>query len=119
VLYDGHIWRDHGMEQLRDEYWLADQHFANCGNFLTPYKQPRFGHLTDSQYLFNAILAHYRARIEHVNRVVESHKILQIKFRGEIDVLTYAAHTIAHTSNIELSRYIRYHPYGPWSHFYN
>jgi len=116
TAYDGHLWNDYG-DQLNDwEVLLGDQHFSICNNFITPYRRPAGGNLAYDKLLFNQILSHYRARIEHTNSLIEYHKILQVTFRGELETLTHAAHIIAHTTNIEVCQYLRYEPYGPWSH---
>jgi len=115
--YDGHLFNNFGPETLDSEIILGDQHFCTCRNFLTPYRAPNHGNLCTEYLLFNAVLSHYRARIEHINAVLECHSILKETFRGDIDTIKIAAKILAHTINVEQCRYLKYQPYGPWPHF--
>jgi len=55
---------------------LRSTFLLTFGNFLIPFKLPRYVHLTYNMHnLFYAIVAHYKARIEHVNRIIETQNI--------------------------------------------
>jgi hypothetical protein len=65
--YDGHIWNhlaeSHPLEE--GELILADGHFTICENVATPIRQNQVQ--SEEDWIYNLVLQHYRARIEHVN----------------------------------------------------
>ncbi len=68
--YDGHI-----RNSLQDQYpmeegelFLADGHFTICPNAATPVRANQVE--TPEESIYNLILQHYRARIEHLNAYI-------------------------------------------------
>lgn len=80
--YDGHIWNsledEHQMEE--NELLLADGHFTICEHAATPIRQNSV--VDEKDRIYNLVLQHYRARIEHVNGyfVRFVHRFLLINF---------------------------------------
>eukprot|EP01116_Phalansterium_solitarium_P014372 TRINITY_DN31_c0_g1_i8.p1 TRINITY_DN31_c0_g1~~TRINITY_DN31_c0_g1_i8.p1 ORF type:complete len:184 (+),score=22.85 TRINITY_DN31_c0_g1_i8:1281-1832(+) len=97
------------------EWIIADGVFKSIPQMFTPHPMPEDDE-TGRLIRWNNILAHYRARVEHINRVVKYHRMFQ-SFRSDVSVLEAAMKITVHLSNIELQRFPRYWPYGPWSHF--
>jgi hypothetical protein len=116
--YDAHIWNNtSNLHPVLDwEYLLGDGHYGSLSEYITPHTQPQHGHLSNSQYLENTMIAHYRSRIEHVNAAFKCHKMMQVDFRGGIQLLNDVMHVTAHTTNVVLHKYLRYTPVGPWEH---
>jgi hypothetical protein len=116
--YDAHIWNATANlhPTLPWEYLLGDGHYGSLSEYITPHTQPQHGSLSDFQYLENVVIAHYRSRVEHVNRRLKCHKMMQVDFRGGIQLLHDVNHVTAHTTNIVLSKYLAYMPVGPWEH---
>ena len=116
--YDGHIWRNTAdFHPTKDWEWLLGDHHYTEPGLLHGFVSPPNGHLTPSQSLFNAILSHYRARVEHTNARFKRHGVFQTNFRGALTTLTQILHIVAHTTNIDLKTRIKYPPFGPWPHF--
>jgi len=118
TVSDNIIWRS-TMEQhrlLEWEWMLADGIYISEPQLLTPFKNARGEHLSKPQYFCNAVLAHYRARIEHTNARIQAHAMFQYPFRGSRQLLSDCITVAAHSLNIDLKRSIRYPPVGPWSH---
>lgn len=69
--------------------------------------------------MFNQIVRHYRARVEHINAKFDSHQMFQTNFRGGLNNLTSGIYITAMTLNVQLHKYPCYPPEGPWSHFPN
>lgn len=83
---------------------------------LAPYRVPPNGELSPDKIYVNSIIAHYRARVEHINHLFEQHGIFRGTFRGGVALMTDALYVIAHTTNIVLRSNPRYPEYGTWSH---
>jgi hypothetical protein len=116
--YDAHIWRNTGnLHPVLDwEYLLGDGHYGCLPEYIAPHTQPNNGTLSNAQYFDNTVIAHYRSRVEHINRRFKCHKMLQVDFRGGIQLLNDVAHVTAHTTNVMLCKYPMYTPVGPWEH---
>ena len=99
----------------RWEWLLGDGHFTEP-QFLIPYRNSQGHPMPEYQQLVNIIIAHYRARIEHINAVFDAHKMFQTDYRGSFDLLQACTHVNAHATNITLLRHPRYPPCGPWLH---
>lgn len=98
------------------EYLIGDGHFTSIPQILCPYRSPPNGRLSLDQHVINAVISHYRSRVEHSNHLFNQHATFQQPWRGSVQLLHDITHVSAHTGNVELHRYIRYPPFGPWSH---
>jgi hypothetical protein len=116
--YDGHIWdATSALHPIRlNEFLLGDGHYIACRAFLTPYRHKPNLLLTDTEYIWNATLARYRARIEHSNRRVKSHAIFQTAWRGSLGLLEACVQITVHTQAVVQNMFIMYELFGPWSH---
>ncbi len=143
VCYDGHIWYRTARQKLLPwEQWIGDGAYIANAQFITPYRKPNNGVLSPDQVFVNDIISHYRARVEHINHLMEFHAVLQGmnihiivfnmtyvqefiyhsicytlgKFRGGVGLLSDCYRVIAHTTNIHLRAHPRYPPFGSWPH---
>jgi hypothetical protein len=98
------------------EWWIGDGAYIANEQFLSPFRNPVNGQLPIHNLYVNAIISHYRARVEHINHLFEMHAVFAGRFRGGISLLSDSYFVIAHTTNIGLRRNWRYPAYGPWSH---
>ena len=114
LSYDGHIFPDDLLEWW--EFFLGDGHYIGKRGFMTPFRHPPNGLLSDEEYEWNAIVAHYRSRVEHANRRVKSHAIFQTPWRGSIGLLACLVKIVIHMQAIEQNMHLMYHPYGNWPH---
>jgi len=116
--YDGHIWlstvSDHPM--FEEERMLADGHFTIVEEATTPIRADQIE--SAEQGIFNFILQHYRARIEHINAYFVRHNMFRCVFRGTFETLKISAIITAHTSNRYLCENLHYHPFGFWPHIF-
>lgn len=68
--YDGHIRNsvqdNYPMEE--GELFLGDGHFTICQNAVTPIRANQVE--TPQDEVYNLVLQHYRARIEHINSFI-------------------------------------------------
>jgi DDE superfamily endonuclease len=88
LCYDGHIWaRTGGRKILSWEWWLGDGAYVAEPQVLSPCCKPKGRRLTARELELNAIISHYRARVKHVNHLMESHAILKNVFRGGLSLL--------------------------------
>lgn len=94
---------------------MGDGHFTE-DQFLIPVRKRKGQRMPEWAEYFNTVLAHYRARIEHVNAIFDRHAIFQTDYRGSYEFLDAIMHVNAHCTNIVLSRNPRYPPCGPWWH---
>jgi len=116
--YDGHLFfrNPHKHVFERWELGLGDGHFTICPQIITPFKKPHHGNLSFHQQLTNITIAHYRARIEHVNHRFNCHAVFHTEWRGSVTLLNQITKINSHISNVELHRFLAYPPYGPWNH---
>jgi len=119
IVPDNIIWRSTRTSHVMRpwEFLLADGAYIAEPELLTPWKLPNGGHLALQQYVDNAIISHYRARVEHINAVFESHNCFQYKFRGGLDLLKDCIAVTSNILNIQAHLRLRYEPVGPWAHF--
>lgn len=120
TTHDDLIWREslayHPLHP--SEMVLADGAYSAESQLVCPYRFLPHTHLTPSQYTFNSIHAHYRARVEHMNAKLKRHNILGGKFRGRtMEELANAAHILAHVQNVHQHLFWSYEPFGPHLHF--
>ena len=117
--YDGHIYQDTYDEHTvcNQEYLLGDGHYGIIPHIITTTSYPANGHISDLEYIQNTLISHYRSRVEHINRLVESHGLFKQHFRGGLEILSSAIRVTLQFTNIECCRYLRYRPVGPWKHF--
>jgi len=102
----------HPFERL-----LADGAYISEDALLTPIRKPPLGLLSDEDLLFNCVLGHYRARVEHLNAVIKQHTIFAGWYRGSDEILADAMKLTVHTHNVRLKRSYRYPALGPWPHW--
>jgi len=110
------IWREYGP-QLDDWEWIiGDGAYVAEAQMLTPFRHKNKQPLNNEEIYFNALLSHYRARVEHVNAILKSHGIFQGNFRSSINLLTIVVRVLLQFSNVHLKMFPKYEPYGNWSH---
>ena len=116
--YDGNIYEatEDKHPTHPSELGVGDGAYVACKQMLCPHRRPPKGALTEDQLLTNTVISHYRARVEHKNKLLERHNILG-KFRGGLELLMDAAHVQAQTENVDAKLHLRYPPVGPWKHF--
>lgn len=117
-MYDGNIWMatENKHMLLPWELWLGDGAYVMCPQLLCPYCHPVLGTLSYNQQLMNAVISHYRARVEHKNKLLERHNILGTRFRGGCELLMDAGEVFAKTENIDSKMHLCYRPIGPFPH---
>ncbi len=99
------------------EWWLGDGAYIAEPQIVSLYRKPVGGALLPYQQVVNDIISHYRARVEHINHLIESHAIFKEAFCGGVDLLSDAFFVVVHTTNIHLCACPRYPSFGNWSHF--
>ena len=59
--YDAHIFMDNWDSHpvLKGEYGLGDGHYTSLPFIIGPKTQPHGGHLSDVDYITNAVISHY------------------------------------------------------------
>jgi len=118
TAYDGHIflknWESHPLEPW--ECLLGDGHYTCLRCIVGPHKQPAVGRLSPEQFEANAVISHYRARVEHVNSKIEKHVIFQTTFRGGFRLLCAAVRITLHTTALWTYFYPPHLPIGSWPH---
>lgn len=114
--YDGHIWRDTYEDHplCKWEWILGDCHYSGEEHIITRYRSPT-RNLTEQ--FFNEVMEYHRSRVEHTNSLFSRHAMFNSIFRGNTETIFYCAHLIAQTTAVFTSMYIRYQPFGPWSHY--
>eukprot|EP00026_Physarum_polycephalum_P011249 Phypoly_transcript_11456.p1 GENE.Phypoly_transcript_11456~~Phypoly_transcript_11456.p1 ORF type:complete len:177 (+),score=4.07 Phypoly_transcript_11456:606-1136(+) len=118
LCYDGHIWSRTGAQKLLPwEWWLGDGAYVAEPQVLSPCRKPPSRELNERELELNAVISHYRARVEHTNHLMESHAILKGVFRAGISLLSDALFVIAHTTNMYIHKSLRYPTFGNWPHF--
>lgn len=119
VTPDSVIWENTlpSLSLHPEEVFLADGAYVGNIQLLTPTRQPNRAHLEDEDYVFNVFQSFYRARAEHSNCRFTRHGIFQTPFRGSWFNLNNVIHAIGHTQAVDNRLFLKYEPYGPWSHF--
>lgn len=74
--------------------------------------------LSEQEYYVNAIIAHYRARVEHVNARIKAHGIFQTPFRGSLFLLQKLLTVSIQTTSVYTHLSLCYPPFGPWKHVF-
>jgi len=116
TMSDKEIWERTSAEHpcLFGEWVLADGVYSGIPHMLTPAEND----VTGQAIRYNRTLSHYRARIEHINHLIKHHAMLNGTVHcKDVEVLAAAFYVTVSLTNVELKRYPRYWPYGPWSHF--
>lgn len=118
-IFDGHAFiYGYDLHPVRiGEYLLGDGHYAWLPWIISPYPEQPNGVLSKQEYITNAIISHYRSRIEHVIGRIKRHMIFKTAFRGTLDLLSDLMTICMHTQNVYQMMYPSYAFYGPWGHF--
>lgn len=121
VMNDGNTWVSTGDKHpmFPWELYLGDGAYPACPQIITPYRCPPHGSLTYEQEFMNEVISHYRARVEHKNKLMVRHNILGTVFRGGRELLADAGQVLAQTENVDSKLFLRYPPVGPFPHFPN
>jgi len=116
---DNIIWQTTMLYHILEpwEWVLYDGAGIGEDQVLTPLRNPEYGELSDEDYLFNAHVVHYRARVEHINNVLTRHAMFKGVYRGSMNLLRWAMDMTANTTNVGLRMRHRYDDdCGPWYH---
>ena len=91
---------------------LGDLAYIGNHHVITEHKKPRGGSLTDNQRLFNCVLDHYRARVEHAVRRIRFHQCFCTPWRSSIKTLQNLLKVVLHTTAVDLELNQKYKGYS-------
>ena len=131
ICYDGHILNEANLNFFPWERMLGgiavfiadrlslcytlDGHFTICRNTVCPVRRNAIQSVDD--VIWNATIQHYRSRVEHIiGFVVTRHEMFHCEFRGSLETLKNGMILNVHTAAFYLAKYVRYQPFGNWTH---
>ena len=99
------------------ELLLADTAYASVPHCLCKKKKPRGRDLIFGELLLNRLISSDRARVEHVNAMVEvPWMIMRTSWRGSFEIMHALVVLLVHSLAYERRQAPLFRPVGPWGH---
>jgi hypothetical protein len=87
VTHDLRLWAEKSPNMAAGDKILGDKAYVSAEfrhTFVTPFKKPARGQLSEEEKEFNKMHSFYRATVEHVFGYLKRYRILSSQYRGQV-----------------------------------